>query len=129
MDYNKDELTYIGNRIRQLRIKSGLTQEQLGEKANLHYSYIGQVERGDKVPSLKTLKKITKALNTSLDYLLEPEEEYRVKSDRELLKQELVSLLKNRSNKEMEMILNIIRTILDEFDKLKFESKENSLKK
>lgn len=129
MDYNKDELTYIGNRIRQLRIKSGLTQEQLGEKSNLHYSYIGQVERGDKVPSLKTLKKITKALNTSLDYLLEPEEEYRVKSDRELLKQELVSLLKNRSNKEMEMILNIIRTILDEFDKLKFESKENSLKK
>ncbi|NPV43221.1 MAG: helix-turn-helix transcriptional regulator [Firmicutes bacterium] len=129
MNYNKDELTYIGNRIRQLRIKSGLTQEQLGEKSNLHYSYIGQVERGDKVPSLKTLKKITKALNTSLDYLLEPEEEYRVKSDRELLKQELVSLLKNRSNKEMEMILNIIRTILDEFDKLKFESKENSLKK
>ncbi|QSQ09547.1 putative HTH-type transcriptional regulator [Koleobacter methoxysyntrophicus] len=129
MDYNKDELTYIGNRIRQLRIKSGLTQEQLGEKANLHYSYIGQVERGDKVPSLKTLKKITKALNTSLDFLLEPEEEYRVKSDRELLKQELVSLFKNRSNKEMEMILNIIRTILDEFDKLKFESKENSLKK
>ncbi|MBC7105405.1 MAG: helix-turn-helix transcriptional regulator, partial [Firmicutes bacterium] len=36
----------MGRRIREARSKLGLTQEQLGERANLHYSYIGQVERG-----------------------------------------------------------------------------------
>ncbi|WP_370511421.1 helix-turn-helix domain-containing protein [Paenibacillus amylolyticus] len=36
----------VGNRIRALRKQRGWTQEQLAEKANLHYSYLSSLERG-----------------------------------------------------------------------------------
>ena len=52
----------IGNRIRDLRREKGLSQEKLGSKAKLHYTYIGAVERGEKNVSVLTLDKITRAL-------------------------------------------------------------------
>ncbi len=123
---NSKELSYIGSRIRKIRLKSGLTQEQLGEKANLHYSYIGQVERGDKLPSLKTLKKISEALNISLDYILEPTEKYSTKSERELLQNELLSLCENKSNEEIEIIINLVRNVFDQLEKLKEIKQEHA---
>ncbi|WP_397330588.1 helix-turn-helix domain-containing protein [Paenibacillus polymyxa] len=36
----------VGNRIRALRKQRGWTQEQLAEKAKLHYSYLSSLERG-----------------------------------------------------------------------------------
>jgi transcriptional regulator with XRE-family HTH domain len=107
----------IGKKIRHIRLKQNLTQEELGEKANLHYSYIGQMERGDKVPSLKTLNKIAKALNVSLDYVLEGtkncEESYAADDSIS----ELIHLLKSRPPKQMEMLISIFKTIIAEFDK------------
>jgi len=41
----------------------------LAAKTGLHYTYIGQVERGKKNPSLKSIEKIANALNTSLPCL------------------------------------------------------------
>ncbi len=38
----------IGNRLRDLRKKKGLSQEELGSKSKLHYTYIGAIERGEK---------------------------------------------------------------------------------
>ncbi|WP_053376059.1 helix-turn-helix domain-containing protein [Paenibacillus sp. FJAT-27812] len=48
----------IGQRIRQLRKAKNLTQEELGEKADLQSQYIGGVERGERNISLETLEKI-----------------------------------------------------------------------
>ena len=47
---------HIGRRVREERIKRGWTQEFLAERACLHASFIGQLERGLKKPSLKTIK-------------------------------------------------------------------------
>jgi transcriptional regulator with XRE-family HTH domain len=55
----------VGARIRQFRKKLNMTQEQLGELAQLQSSYIGGVERGDRNVSLETLEKIIKAFNIS----------------------------------------------------------------
>ena len=44
----KDVTSQIGGRIRELRKKKGLSQEELGGRARLHYTYIGAVERGEK---------------------------------------------------------------------------------
>ena len=52
----------VGIRIRMYRLRQGLTQEQLAEKANLHNTYIGQVERGEKNLTLVSLEKILQAL-------------------------------------------------------------------
>lgn len=56
----------IGENIRKFRKKSGMTQEKLAEKANLHSVYISQVERADRAPTIETLLKITKALGIRL---------------------------------------------------------------
>ena len=38
----------IGERLRSLHLTAGLTQEHLAERADLHTTYIGQLERGEK---------------------------------------------------------------------------------
>ena len=45
----------IANRIRYRRNELGFSQEQLAEYSDLHPSYIGQLERGEKTPSIETL--------------------------------------------------------------------------
>jgi len=104
------ESQLIGSRIKEARHKLGLTQEDLGERARLHYSYIGQVERGNKVPSLKTLKKISTALNIRLELLLEDTPEKEI-SPQHLLAQELMATVKNSSPDDIKMFIRIIRQI------------------
>ncbi|TYP49220.1 helix-turn-helix domain-containing protein [Thermosediminibacter litoriperuensis] len=106
----------IGKRIRQIRLQRDLTQEELGERANLHYSYIGQVERGDKIPSLKTLSKIAKALNVSLDYVLEDVKTYEARPDTEAAINELVTMIKTRPAHQIKMLVSVCRTIIEELD-------------
>jgi transcriptional regulator with XRE-family HTH domain len=106
------ESEQIGRRIKEARRKLGLTQEELGERAGLHYSYIGQVERGSKIPSLKTLKKIAAALNIGLDTLLEDTPEKEI-SPQQLLARELMATVKNSSPDDIKMFIKIIRQIQD----------------
>lgn len=47
-----------GKRIRRERLKLGWSQEELAEKAELHPSFIGQIERGLRAASFKTLEKL-----------------------------------------------------------------------
>ncbi|MCF6096443.1 helix-turn-helix domain-containing protein [Thermovorax subterraneus] len=109
----------IGNRIRRLRKQRNLTQEELGERAGLHYSYIGQVERGDKIPSLKTLSKIAKALNVSLDYILEDAEIYKAQADSDSAINELLAMVKTRPPHEIKLLASVCRTIIEELDSWK----------
>jgi len=67
-----DIYSALGNAIRAHRKERGWTQEELGERASLHPSYIGQIERGTKKISLATLHKVSSALKVSMaDLLLE----------------------------------------------------------
>jgi transcriptional regulator with XRE-family HTH domain len=56
----------IGDRIRKLREEKGLSQENLGYKAELHYTHIGSIERGEKNWSIDTLIKVAKGLNVEI---------------------------------------------------------------
>jgi len=62
----KDIKHLVGDRVRTLRKGKGLSQEDLGEKADLHYTYIGAVERGEKNASLDTLNKIAAGLEVEV---------------------------------------------------------------
>ncbi|MUT67105.1 helix-turn-helix domain-containing protein [Paenibacillus sp. NEAU-GSW1] len=59
-------LNLVGQRIRDLRKQNNLSQEQLGELAGFHFSYIGGLERGQKNITLLNLEKIAEALNVPL---------------------------------------------------------------
>lgn len=61
----------FGKIIRIKRVKCGLSQEQLAEKAELHRTYISQLERGIKSPTLKTIFRISRALSVSPQELIE----------------------------------------------------------
>jgi transcriptional regulator with XRE-family HTH domain len=52
----------LGEIIRAKRIKAGLSQEQLAEKAQLARNYIGNIERAEYKVTVETLAKIAKAL-------------------------------------------------------------------
>jgi len=52
----------LGRTIRALRLKAGLTQEQLAEAADLHWTYISGIERGVRNASITSLHQIAMAL-------------------------------------------------------------------
>ena len=56
----------VGKRIRILRRRKKLTQEELAEKIKIHVSTLGRIERGESNPPLHTLNKIIQALGASL---------------------------------------------------------------
>lgn len=55
----------FGKHLRKLRLEKGWTQEELADKAGMHFTYIGQIERGIRNPSLVNLEKLAKALGIS----------------------------------------------------------------
>lgn len=63
-------LRTLGENIKKERIEKELSQEQLAEETGLHRTYISQLERGLRNPTITTLSKITKVLNVSLDALI-----------------------------------------------------------
>lgn len=52
----------FGKRLRKLREERELTQEELADRAGMHFTYIGQIERGVRNPSLINLQRLAKAL-------------------------------------------------------------------
>lgn len=56
--------------LKRLRAQKGISQEKLGFESGLHRTYISQLERGLKSPSLKTLERLCRALDISLSELV-----------------------------------------------------------
>jgi transcriptional regulator with XRE-family HTH domain len=61
----------FGERVRAIRLRLGLTQEGLGQKAGLHFTYIGAVERGERNVTLATIIRIAEALETDPGQLVD----------------------------------------------------------
>ncbi len=84
----------IGQKIKQLRILKGLTQEELADRAELSKGFISQVERDLTSPSIATLMDILQCLGTNINEFFNDEKEEQVvfsqddcfeKTDTELL--------------------------------------------
>ena len=95
-----------GMRIRQLRIKEGLTQEELGESLGVSKVAISQYENETRNPSNDILIKLSRKFGVSVDYILgvtsdlcrEPESEYNSKDEDpelEILFRDLKELVAN----------------------------------
>lgn len=59
----------VGQRLRQRRQELGYSQELTSEKAGLHPTYIGQVERGEKNATIESIEKICIALDLPMEDL------------------------------------------------------------
>ncbi|MBD2343757.1 helix-turn-helix domain-containing protein [Anabaena subtropica] len=72
MDEPKQKiLSALGYLVRQHRIERGISQEELGLRANLDRTYISGVERGVRNPSLTALVSLANGLGISVSVLLE----------------------------------------------------------
>jgi transcriptional regulator with XRE-family HTH domain len=60
----------LGNKIRQLRLDAGLSQERLGELTGLDRTYISGIERGVRNPSIRNIEKLAKALKIKVGILM-----------------------------------------------------------
>lgn len=60
----------LADNIRRLRKKRGLSQEELADMCNLHRTYVGSVERGERNVTLSTMEVIASALNITVPALL-----------------------------------------------------------
>lgn len=64
---NKSEISIkFGNKVRELRLEKGHSQEQLAHLADLHRTYIGMIERAEKNISLINIEKISNALEINI---------------------------------------------------------------
>lgn len=71
---NLDEqrfLRRLGARVRERRLALGLSQAELGEKCDLHRTFIGSVERGERNVSILNLRVISRSLRVTLSDLLD----------------------------------------------------------
>jgi len=99
----------IGQRIRMIRKKIGLTQEELAEKVGVTGKFIGAVERGDNFASFPTLEAIATALGCSVGNFFQTD--YLDETDAELTGQ-LAKRIKKLSTSEKRKILFFLDTLL-----------------
>lgn len=64
-------LTQVGQRIRNLRVRRGWSQERLADEAGVDRSYMSGIERGVRNSSILTLAKVALALGVSPSLLLQ----------------------------------------------------------
>lgn len=105
----KNQVDYIeiGTRIRVKRENFDMTREKLAELLDLSPYFIGQLERGERKMSINTLINISEYLHISIDYLI-----FGNQNSTNTDTTELYSLLNRCSEKEINLIVTIIKFIL-----------------
>ena len=65
-----DPRAQLGEAVRKKRLALKLSQEGLAERADLHWTYIGGIERGERNVGLLNIVKVARALETTASQLL-----------------------------------------------------------
>lgn len=89
-----------------------MSQEALGEKGGFHFSYIGQIERGEKNVSLLNLHKIAESLEVNLIQLFAYLDEDFVVTPAETDIQDIVGLLRDANDEKIRLAKNVLRELL-----------------
>ena len=63
---NKDLSINFGKKVKALRVGLNLSQEELAERADVHRTYVGMIERGEKNITLSNIKKFACALEVKM---------------------------------------------------------------
>ncbi|MDF2835515.1 MAG: transcriptional regulator, family [Paenibacillus sp.] len=103
----------IGENIRLARKSKGLSQEQLALRAEINASYMGQVERGEKNPTIDVLGKIASALNTPLEHLVQlGVQDRREGGDPASYSDKIVSQMTGLNLKEQEAVYRFVKQLV-----------------
>ena len=102
----------LGTRLKNARTKKGYTQEVLAEKIDTAASYISDIERGLKTPSLTTFVDLISVLEVSADYMLQGS----LESGKEYVYNEITKKLDKLTPKQRQFISDIIDRYIQSLD-------------
>lgn len=109
-----DEISIkIGNRIRQIRHIQGVSQEELALAAGINRSFMGQLERGEKNATVKTIEKVCIVLGVTLHEFFAFE--YGIPESRNETNTyiKISSMLKQLDDRQASQLLDIMKKITD----------------
>lgn len=106
-----DKVT-LGLRVREARQAKGYTRQALAEHAGTGEVYLGEIERGLKMPSLNTFIRIVEALGISADYLLRDE----LTSGKEYIFDEVTQKFQGLTPKQRRAAADIIDAYIKHLD-------------
>lgn len=109
---NKTSLkTFVAKQIRHLRLKKGMTQEALAEKADLGFNYIYRLESKELNVKIDTIQKIMQALDVDVNTFFNVEIQNR---ETEFTK--LIEDIENLPKEKQEPTIKALRGILKQID-------------
>lgn len=94
----------LGKKLRDARKQKGYTQQDLAELAQIGNVYLGEIERGVKMPSLNIFIRLVEALDISADSILRDE----LNSGREYIYDELTQMLRDLTPKQRKTAADIL---------------------
>ena len=111
----------IGKRIYEVRNRKNYTQEELAERVGSVASYISNIERKNKYPSLGLLRKIVKELDTSFDYLLI--DDFNMDKQLEIKYNEMFKEIKKLNEETQEAFFKIAYDLIESMKKIEKSNK------
>lgn len=106
------EKATLGRKLREARLLKGYTQQVLAEKAAIGEVYLGEIERGLKMPSLNSFIKLIAALDISADYVLREE----LPTGREYIFDEITQKLEGLTPRQRKTAADILDAYLRNLD-------------
>lgn len=99
----------IGAKIRECREACNLSQKGLADKVGISLRYLGDIERGAKIPKLATFIDLLNAMNASADYVLidELNSAYRLQAS------ELEKSLEELEVSDRNFAMDLLKTIIE----------------
>lgn len=107
MDYKR-----LGERIREERLRRGLTQAQLAEDIDISNTYMGAIERGERCLTLDTLVRLVNRLGVTVDYLLADS----VREADSTIIDQFRQIIDGQPYARKQMAIHVLRTIFAYFD-------------
>lgn len=104
-EFMKDNKFQIGQKIKEIRKKSRLTQEFFSEKIGIEPSSLSNIENGKSYPSMQTV------LNIIETFSIRPEDffDFDYFADETELETKILNIIKNQSNENKQIIYKIIK--------------------
>jgi transcriptional regulator with XRE-family HTH domain len=103
---DNDDIKHFGNNLKARRTARSWTQDDLAERALLNPKYVGEMERGDRNPSLDVICRLARALDVDVAELVGDE---LTRLDRPELLRRVASELELKPNEELRAWLRVAR--------------------
>lgn len=101
----------IGRKIRELRKQKKFTQEDLGEHAGLDYTSIGAAERGDRNLSIRSLLRVSEALDADATYFIPTSKKMNVKTEKGEKIKKIIDILEILNEEHVELVGDFVQLL------------------